>query len=563
MVMTIDISRRRFIQAGLATSMLAFLPGCNSTSFFKTPKQYGGSISWSYPHIYSLDPACLYSQREMQITTCIYDTLLSYNFQEKSAQPLACESYTKSPDGLTYVFQLKKDATFHNGDPVLSQDFKYGFERLVTPDDDICLNCDILNPVVGVSEYREGKAEDIAGITCPDDYTLSIQLVAPVESFELVLSHPALVPIIKGSTKADVRRRPIGNGPYMLEDGWDGFSDIVLTRFKEHERQPTLDSIKFVFRTSVTDAYRQFKRSEFDLVQIPPSEYKEAAALFGRSQDGYTIAPGAQCCTGKTASVRFLAFNFSRELLQKEELRQAMSMAIDRKSLSDNFFGGVRQPADDIIPPIVDGYKEGTWTYSTYNLDKAKELVSQVKDDIKQKEEKKSEQKEAKASETSSEESSELSFTLIYNEEEASPDIMREIAQAIKSTGIDIKLKDLSVDNFVEALYTNDFDIAYTSWTADYPSAEAFMWNLFHSKSSGNVGKFDRRSFDKELDKAREIVDYRTRLDALKKINIELANTVPVAPIFFGNLSLVGSKTIKRAYINPDSIMKLDEVTIN
>ena len=559
--MSIEISRRRFIEAGVAAGFLAFLPGCNSAPLFKPAKTYGGNLTWAYPNIYSLDPARLYSQREMQITTAIYDTLLTYNFQDKSVANLACESYKLSDDKLTYIFQLKKDAKFHNGQPVRSQDFKFAFERLSQPSDKmILMNRDLLSAVSGFDEFRDGKADEISGITCPDDFTLSIKLMYPFEQFTLILTHPALVPIIEGSTDTEIARTPVGNGPFIIPDGWNGFSDIKLERYKDYDNQAGLDSIKFEFRTSVADAYRDFQRSEFDIVSVPPSDYKEAAEQFGRSQDGYTITPGAQCCLGKTASVSYLAFNFDNLLLQKEELRQAISMAIDRKGLSDKLFESITQPADDIIPSLVDGYKEGTWPYCAYDLDKAKELVEQVKNTI-EKEEKESPSKE-KVEKTETDKPL-LSFTLIYNEEEASADLMRDIATSIKSIGIDIKLKDLSVDNYVEALYRHEFDIAYTSWTADYPSAEAFLWNIFFSKSSANVGLFNRRSIDKDIDKARAITDYRARLDALKKINIDIANTVPVAPIFFGNLALVGSKTIKQAYINPDSIMRLADVTIN
>ncbi len=563
--MSINISRRRFIEAGVLTGALAFLPGCNSQPFFKPSKKYGGTLTWAYPNIYSLDPACLYSQREMQITTALYDTLLYYNFQEKTTSNLACESFSQSDDNKKFVFKLKKNAKFHNGTPVRSQDFKFAFERLSQPNPNkICMNRDLLSPVEGFNEFRDGKAKEIVGLTCPDDHTLVIKLMYGMEQFPLILTHPALVPIIAGSTDEQIAYSPTGNGPFVLNDGWNGFSDIELSRYSDYDDPASLDGVKFKFRTSVTEAYRDFQRSEYDLVQIPPSEYKQASQQFGRSQDGYTITPGAQCCLGKTASVSYLSFNFNNEMLKKEEVRQAISMAIDRDTLSEKIFDSVRQPADDIIPWLVDGYKEGAWPYCVYDINKSKELISQVKKEIEEKQKADQDSNSSKEGESNKDEkSSPLTFTLIYNEEEASPDLMREIAHSIKAIGIDVKLKDLSVDNYVDALYKHEFDIACTSWTADYPSAEAFLWNIFYSKSSANVASFNQEQVDQGLEKARGLSDYRARLDALKKINIVLANMAPVAPIFFGSLSLVGSKAIRQAYINPDSIMRLSDVTIN
>ncbi len=565
--MSIDITRRRFIQAGMAVGMLALLPGCNTTSFFKPAKRYGGSLTWAYPNIYSLDPACLHSSREMQITSALYDPLFYYDYQEKSTDNLAVDSYTVSEDELTYVFQLKKDARFHDGSPVRSQDFKYGFERLSKPSaGKIMPNRDLLSPVVGFEEFTEGKADTMSGITCPDDMTLSIKLAYPVSNFILILTHPALVPIIEGTSDEDIARRPVGNGPFVLEGGWDGFSNIKLNRNESYPEPAALDAVTFAFKPQATEAYKDFQRFEYDLAPIPGTEYKGATERFGRSQDGYTMTPGAQCCLGKLASVSYLAFNFDNKLLQHEEIRQAISMSLDRQGLSDKLFSSIRQPADDIIPWLVDGYKQSAWPYCTYDLDRAKELAGQVKE--KMEEDQKRSRKDSKARDSKEKDAQKelkeaFTLTLIYNEEEASAELMREIAQSIELLGIDVKLKDLSVDNFVEALYTHKFDIAYTSLTADYPSAEAFLWNLFHSKSYANVGKFDQLSFDKELNKARSIVDYQQRLDALTNINVEIANMAPVAPVLYGNLSIVGSKEIKRATINPTGVLRLVDVTIN
>ena len=44
--------------------------------------------------------------------------------------PSLAESWSESPDGLTYEFILRPGVTFHNGDPVTAEDVKFSFLAL-------------------------------------------------------------------------------------------------------------------------------------------------------------------------------------------------------------------------------------------------------------------------------------------------------------------------------------------------------------------------------------------------------------------------------------------------
>lgn len=94
-----------------------------------------------------------------------YSTLLKYSggYKETKIVGDLADSWTVSPDGLTYTFKLHKNVKFHDGSPMTSADVKATYER-------------IAKPPAGVVSLRQPLYEDIATIETPDDHTVVFKL---------------------------------------------------------------------------------------------------------------------------------------------------------------------------------------------------------------------------------------------------------------------------------------------------------------------------------------------------------------------------------------------------
>ena len=80
---------------------------------------------------------------------------------------------------------------------------------------------------------------------------------------------------------------------------------------------------------------------------------------YGESDDGYSIEPGKQVITGTQLATYYMLINQNDELLGgNKDLRQALSLAIDRQEISDKIFEGTRSPATGIVPPGIVGFQE-------------------------------------------------------------------------------------------------------------------------------------------------------------------------------------------------------------
>jgi oligopeptide transport system substrate-binding protein len=115
---------------------------CSACSTEATTRFYGKTeapsenvlryISGSEPE--SLDPAIPTGQPEARVLMALYDSLVEYHPKTMESMPGIAESWEIAPDATEYIFNLRKNATFSNGDPVTAHDFVYTFRRALDPD---------------------------------------------------------------------------------------------------------------------------------------------------------------------------------------------------------------------------------------------------------------------------------------------------------------------------------------------------------------------------------------------------------------------------------------------
>ncbi len=89
-------------------------------------------ISGSEPE--SLDPAVGTGQPEARIYMALYEGLLEYHPKTMTPIPAIAENYEISRDGTEYLFHLRKNARFSNGEPITARDFVYTFRRALAPE---------------------------------------------------------------------------------------------------------------------------------------------------------------------------------------------------------------------------------------------------------------------------------------------------------------------------------------------------------------------------------------------------------------------------------------------
>ena len=97
-----------------------------------------------------------------------YSTLLKYvgDWKDMRIEPDVVESWTSTPDGLTFAFKLRRNVKFHDGSPMTSADVKATYDRIISPPD-------------GVASARRALYEDISAVEAPDPYTVVFRFAKP------------------------------------------------------------------------------------------------------------------------------------------------------------------------------------------------------------------------------------------------------------------------------------------------------------------------------------------------------------------------------------------------
>ena len=193
--------------------------------------------------------------------------------------PGAAESWDISDDGRQYVFQIRKEARWSNGDPVTAHDFVYGLRRCVDPLT-ASKYSQILAPIKNAEAVVAGELPaDQLGVRALDDHTLEVTLESATPYFLGLLNHASTYPVHKPS----VERHGVGftrpgnlvsNGAYVLKD-WTVQSHITLVRNPEYwgNDDTTIDSVIYHATEDLSSELKRFRAGELDWTyEVPGSQ---------------------------------------------------------------------------------------------------------------------------------------------------------------------------------------------------------------------------------------------------------------------------------------------------
>jgi len=182
----------------------------------------------------NLDPGYSYYQYDFILDNDLHRTLYRYkpNDTTKPSPDLAEGEPTIASDGKDITIKIKKGVKFSPpvNREVKAADVKYAMERDFLPQVGNGYANSYWPDIVGVKEYKDGKAKEISGITTPDDYTLNIKLTRPVANIVVgAMALPGTAPVPKeyaakmdAGKKSDYGPHLVTTGPYMVQNDASG-----------------------------------------------------------------------------------------------------------------------------------------------------------------------------------------------------------------------------------------------------------------------------------------------------------------------------------------------------
>ncbi len=342
----------------------------------------GGTLNVYINEPVAIEPLNLEESEGTQVGQALFDSLAAFDPITSEIMPAAAEKWEANADATVWTFNLVKKAKFHDGTPVTAKDFVYAWNRVVNPvnKSNVAYH---LEPIKGYAEVLAGTATEMTGLKAVDDYTLEVTLSYPFGDFEYVVGHPTLGPVPQAAVEKDpaaFAENPVGNGPYMIATPWEHDQSITLKAFPDYYgTKGKIDGIAFKIFKDPETAFLEFKAGNLDFTSIPSGQIKATEAEYGTAENGYTGNPGKQVLLGAEFAIYYLDLNVASDELLKSnaDLRQAISLGINRQAICDTVMEGTRVPSDSIIPPGIVGYEAGAWPYSKYDVEAAKAALDQ------------------------------------------------------------------------------------------------------------------------------------------------------------------------------------------
>ncbi len=488
---------------------LAFLAaGCGSPE--KEPNYGGPDTGPSYGDLFidasigdasTLLPPLASDAASHAIASLVYNGLVKYDGNLNLVGDLA-KSWEVSPDGLTITFHLRRGVKWQDGAPFTAKDVLFTYRVMVDPK----------TPTAYSGDYLQVKKAE-----APDDYTFRVTYPQP---FAPALGSWALAilprHLLEGQdiTKSPLARDPIGTGPYKFQE-WRAGEKIVLAYNPDYfEGRVYLNGYVYLIKPDLATMFLELKAGNIDRMGLEPLQYVRQTDYpkFNRMYNKYRYMP---------FSYIYLGYNLEDARFQDRRVRQALTLAINKKEIIEGVLLGLGKEA-------TGPYKPGTWYYNpnvpkfSYDPARAKALLAEAgwqpgPDGILAKDGKPFE------------------FTILTNQGNTLRQRTAEIIQRrLRDVGIRVKVRTVEWATFInEFINKGHFEAVLLGWNTGLDPDQYDIWSSTKTKPGElNFIHYKNPEVDKLLEEGRHTFDKEKRRQAYFRLQEILAEDQPYTFLF-------------------------------
>jgi peptide/nickel transport system substrate-binding protein len=336
-----------------------------------------------------IDGAYVSDGESLRVIRQVFEGLVTTAPGKTDIQPALAESWTTSPDGITWTFTLKSGVKFHDGT---------GFDAAA-----VCTNFDRWYNFKGIQQSASiayywttvfggfAKNEDPSlpsslykSCSAPDATTAVITLTKSSSTFLSALSLPSFAIAspkaltdykadeVSGTADAPVfsgtfgTEHPIGTGPFKFVK-WEKGNQVVLERNDDY--YGTKPSYKTLVFKPIADG--PARRQALEAGDIDGFDLVDPADVQALETSGFQILKRP------AFNVAYIGFNQSIKPLDNPKVREAIAHAINRENIIKTNYPEGAVVAKEFMPPDVFGYAEDVPTYD-YDVAKAKALLAEA-----------------------------------------------------------------------------------------------------------------------------------------------------------------------------------------
>jgi len=516
----------------------------------------------------TLDPAIADAETDQEIQQNMFDGLVKFDENLNIVPDLASAVPTASSDGLTYVFKLRSDVTFSNGDKFSSKDVLYSWNRAAAMQGAYATNLAAIDGYSTVSTNTASGAAletllekndpsvTLKGLTAPDASTVQVKLASPAGWFltAIALAGSTGDIVDQNAVKQDFDNwwtnpaTAIGTGPYKMTARVPKQSvDFAAVPNWWGSPKPTLTKVHLdVSVNDASTAITKYEQGGYDIVGYGGYSSLPVADIL-RIQG--TSNEKAQLTLQAKVRTSWVSFNMVHDAKRQaggpfllsggqsaHDLRLAFDLAVDKTKLVQTVCQNiVCTPATGgLIPPTLIGYMGANQDpLAKFDATKAKQLLQSADPNL----------------------TKTKGLTYTYDPENALNKPTAEFLQSQwhDNLGVDVAIQPVSHSQFIQGRLKGAYVLSRDGWQADYNHPQDWFDNIWGNvvgcPDSGCTTGYDTPAYDTLLAKA-DAEPMPAALADYKSLNQQLIDDVVYIPLFYSVGAFLIKPYVKEAGTN-------------
>ena len=498
---------------GMAALLLPalLLAGCSRAPQGETTGANAILVRGGGPEPDSLDPQKARGFEAQSILRDLCEGLTTLDRDGHVALGVA-RRWSVSLDGLTYTFDLRREARWSNGDRVVAADFVAALRRLVDPATGSAY-AQYIDVIANASDIVSGaKSADALGVAAPDEATVVMTLASPAPYFPTLLSHPATCPVHRPTLQQhpEAIARPgtmIGDGAFVLKEWVPGAYILALRNHHYWNDEATrLEGVRYLLISDENAELARYRGGELQVTFVVPR---------GQFDWIRTHLPD-QLHVSPQLSTYYYGFNLRRAPFKDQpKLRRALSLVIDREKLTRLVLRVGELPAYGWVPPGVDNYTSQSFDYRELPMDARVAEAQRL------------------YRESGYSRENPLRFELRYNAAEVHTKLALAIASMWKEAlGAEVRLTQVEFKSLLQDIDRGDVEMFRSSWVGDYNDAYTFA-QVLKSDFGVNLVHYSSPRYDALLRSAARQQAPLPRSALLEEAERVMLGDHPLLPLYF------------------------------
>ncbi len=472
-----------------------------------------------------LNPVLAATRVDEDVVRLVFSGLSRYR-SDGSIQGDLAQSFSTSEDGKVWTFEIRGDATWHDGRPVISNDVVYTVA--------------LLQDKAYVGQYGDAfrgvkveRVDDrVVRFILPDAYGP----FAASTTVPLLPSHLLAKVDYAALPRVAFNQRPIGSGPFRVVDV-DSRQTVLARnnsfyRTRPDRARPYLDRLVLRSYPDTSEALTALGRGEIDGVGgLSTGDAERARGL--KNVNLYSFGTN-------DFTALFLNVRPEKAMFRDRTVRQAIAKAIDRGRVLQLAADGRGAVAEEFVPPASWAYIRDVTRY-TRSYDEAKAMLDEA------------DWKDHDGDGVRDRFGVKLAFAITTSSEPARVSAALQISDDLAAIGMRVELKAMPFSELIEsAARERSYDALLIGISV---SGDPDPYSFFHSteiKDPGhNFSGYSTLTMDRSLEAARRTTDQGKRRELYTTVFQTIATEVPVVFLYFSDYLYAQARQVQGLKIAP------------